>query len=440
MVLRYARHAQAGRLEPRKLSRFLDRQPTFPEPFKVISRLAKTDNVSKVLSSFHPIHPQFALLRKQLAKLRKANTKPKKYARIPAGPILRPGMVHRQIPLLRKRLGLSVPRRGGKNVFKATVYDSRLEAAVRAFQSANGLKSEGIIGPRTRKAMNRRQPDRTRQIMANMERWRWLPRKLGKMHVRVNVPEFLVRVIKNDKLLFKQKVIVGKVSNKTPIFSDTMETIVFNPFWNVPQSIVWNVMGGNVPRGFEGRQVNGRLYVRQPPGPTNALGKVKFMFPNRHAVYLHDTPTKSLFRPNRRTFSYGCVRVKNPRRFAEVLLQNTGTMSQSRLDRTWRSLRNRPVSLTNKIPVHITYFTAWVGKDGKMSYYRDVYGHDRRVAAALFKRPIAYDRGQKINRPSRRAGALSERRRSSQLRRGYSGRSSGNSAPLSSFFDTLFGG
>ncbi len=381
-VLRYARHAAAGRLVPRLVSRSLDHKPPYPEPLSVMEAVIEATDVATYLESLHPPHPQFQALRKRLLAL-KAEGKTKELPVIPPGRVLKPGMVDPQVPLIRTRLGLSVPMRDGKPVFSPNVYDSALEMAVKAFQKANGLRAEGYVGKATRRALNRRPKDPKTLILVNMEKWRWMPRDLGRFHIRANVPEFIVRVVRDGEVIHKERMIVGKPTNKTPIFSDEMETVVFNPYWNVPQSIIIKEMGGQVPKGFEGRMVGGRLFVRQPPGPRNALGKVKFLFPNRHAVYMHDTPAKSLFRRSVRAFSHGCMRIRNPKRLAEIVLTSSADWSLSRVNQAWRSRANRGVNLKRKIPVHVTYFTAWVEEDGKMRTFRDIYGHDRRIAYAL---------------------------------------------------------
>ena len=383
-ALTYMRHANGGRFDQTELSRFLDRKA---KPFDATSKLtglAKAENAADYLIAQHPTNPQFKALVAALAKSKASANEPAKRIRIPRGPVLKYGMKHAQIALIRERLNVPVQN----EVIDPRVYDAKLEEAVMAFQKSAGLRAEGVIGLKTRFALNAPKQNRYKQIIANMERWRWMPRDFGKTHIRVNIPEYKVRVTRNNKIIHTERIIVGKPTNKTPVFSDVMETVVFNPYWNIPQSIIWNEMNGRIPNGYEGGVRNGRMWIRQKPGPRNALGRIKFLFPNKHAVYLHDTPSRSLFNKNRRAFSHGCVRVRNPRRLAEVVLGMSG-WSKSKVDRKWATRTNLQVSLKTKIPVHITYFTLWADAKGTLTSFNDVYGHDNRIYAAA-TRGVAY--------------------------------------------------
>ncbi len=381
-ALKYMRDANGERIDQTRLSRFLDRKAKPLDATEKLGGLADADDPARYLTSLHPQNRQFKALMAALAaeKNGSADSEPGERIRIPRGPVLRYGMKHPQVALVRRRLGVPVLN----NLIDPRVYGSRLREAVIRFQKSAGLPAEGIIGVKTRFALNAPKPDRHKQIIANMERWRWMPRNLGATHVRVNIPEYKVRVVRNDEIIHEERVIVGKPTNKTPVFSDEMETVVFNPYWNVPQSIIWNEMNGRIPAGYEGGYRNGRMWIRQTPGPRNALGRVKFLFPNKHAVYMHDTPSKSLFSRGRRAFSHGCVRVRNPRRLAEVVFGING-WSKAQVSRRWASRSNQQVQLKKKIPVHITYFTLWADKDGNLQSFGDVYGHDNRIYAAVTK-------------------------------------------------------
>jgi murein L,D-transpeptidase YcbB/YkuD len=279
-------------------------------------------------------------------------------------------------------------------------------AAVEAFQRASGLRADGIVGRNTLAAMNRRgaAADPRQTVLVNMERWRWMPRYLGDFYVRVNIPEYELDIYRGGEVAYTTRVVVGKVGSQTPVFSDEMEHIVVNPDWNVPASIVRNellpaVRNGSGLRGYQVyanikgkyrvvdprsvRNIDARkIQIRQPPGARNALGQVKFLFPNHYNVYLHDTPSKSLFERDTRAFSHGCVRVMNPWDFAEALLADSDQVSGSQLRKrvgggeSW-------VNLDRHIPVHITYFTAWVDGGGNLQVRNDVYGHDKRMEKAL---------------------------------------------------------
>ena len=396
-VLTYAKRAKGGHLVPQKISRYLDNTPPTPDAAKVLAELSDTNSPAKLLLTYHPKHPQFWSLKKQLDAYKSAVGKTEKIIKIPNGPTIQPFDMHPDVAILRKRFKQKVPMRGNKPLFPIDSYDSHLADAVKKFQAANGLRANGIINRSTRAKLNKGKPNRIKQILANMERWRWMPEELGDFHIRVNVPEYLVRVTKDNKIIHTERVITGKKRNATPTFSDEMETVVFNPYWNVPQSIIWNEMGGVAPRGYQSRVVNGRVFIRQPPGPRNALGIVKFLFPNRHSVYMHDTPTKPLFNKQVRAFSHGCMRLRDPLKMAEIVLKEN-KISRKKINAMVRNGKNQQIPLKNKIPVHVSYFTAWVGDDGKTTYFNDIYGHDKRVISALEGRPMGLEPKTRIAR------------------------------------------
>lgn len=396
-VIEYAKRAKGGQLIPQKVSRALDNNPEYLKPLNVLESVASSSDLKETLKSFHPKHKQFWALKEQLDLLRNATGAVKPIVKIPGGPTIRPFEKHPHIALLRKRLNVLVPSKNGKPLYPETSYDSDLIKAVKNFQAANKIRATGIINKSTRAKLNKGKPNREAQILANMERWRWVPTEFGNYHIRVNIPEYIVRVSRNDKLIHTERVVTGKRKHATPTFSDEMETIVFNPYWNVPQSIIWNEMGGVAPKGYEGRVVNGRTYIRQPPGPRNALGRVKFLFPNKHSVYMHDTPSKSLFKRKVRAFSHGCMRLRNPLKMAEVLLRSEG-ISRKSINSRVGSGRNQYVPLKTKIPVHVTYFTMWVKDDGKVTYFNDIYSHDRKVIAALNGRPLGLEPRKRVNK------------------------------------------
>ncbi len=394
----YAQRAKGGNLIPQKISRFLDNSPEYPDPLKVLNAVNENSDPAKALVSFHPKHPQFWELKKELDKARGAKKNRKAQVKIPPGNLIRPFDRHPDVALLRERLEVPVPKKNGAPLFPEDIYDSALIKAVKNFQAANGIKRTGLINRKTRAKLNHnKNQDVERKILANMERWRWMPTDFGSTHIRVNIPEFIARLTMDNKIVHKERVITGKRTQKTPSFSDEMETVVFNPYWNVPQSIIWNEMGGVAPNGYESRYVNGRVFIRQPPGPRNALGRVKFLFPNKHSVYLHDTPTKNLFNRSVRAFSHGCMRLRDPLKMAEFLLKNEN-ISRKEINKRVASRRNQRVELKTKIPTHVTYFTMWKNEDGSVSHFNDIYGHDKRVYAALAGRPMGLEPRQRINK------------------------------------------
>lgn len=461
-VLAYARHAQGGRISPAGLSSSLDYKPNTPDPLKVLNGVAQGGATpAAFLEAFHPRHPQFLALKRLLAQERgerregaeleersERRAPPAAAARpgIPDGPSLRPGERHPHVALVRRRL--RIPPRDGSRAAEE-YYDRRLADAVWAFQKLNGLPAKAIIDAETREALNnpagaadgengRRSAEsratgrRARPasggpnraiILANMERWRWLPRELGETHVRLNIPEFLVRVHKRGEMIHEERAVVGKPENPTPAFSDEIQTIVFNPYWNVPPSIAfkeilpavrrnpeflakhrlevhWAGRRGPVdPNSVDWDYVDpNKLSLRQPPGHNNALGNIKFVFPNRHSVYMHDTPTKSLFNQTVRAHSHGCMRLRNPQKLAEILLAAQG-WTAARVQDAIDNGYDQSVGLARKVPVHITYFTAWADENGQLKTFRDIYGHDEPLMAALRNPTVAQREPREAREP-----------------------------------------
>ena len=287
--------------------------------------------------------------------------------------------------------------------------DSALSAtdteALRSFQEQAGLRPDGIVGNATIARLNDSgEQKQVQHIIDNMERLRWMARDFGARHVLVNQAAFELQVIDHNRPIWTTRVIVGKPNTQTAVFSDIMETVEFNPYWGVPQSIIIKEMLPKLRRdpsyldrnGYEVLDARGReigssyvdwsrfstkvpLSVRQPPGAANALGVVKFLFPNSHAIYMHDTPTRSLFDKKVRAFSHGCVRVQNPRELAELVLG----WDAERVDEAIAQGSNQAVKLARKLPVHLAYFTAWPDETGRIIIYPDVYDRDAQLEKAL---------------------------------------------------------
>ncbi len=425
-ALTYARHARGGRIDLTKINRDVDRKGEIVPPAEVLEALATEADPGAYLKSLHPRHPQYGYLMKALA-VERARIKATENRPFPPGPVLRRGVRHPQVALLRQRLvalQFAKPSDKSRKTAKraAELFDRHLARAVLRFQRAHKLKPDGVVGPNTRAALSAPHKRTLNTILVNLERWRQMPPELGRKYIHVNVPEYKLRVVHNGKVIHEERTVVGKRQSRTPIFSDRLEKVVFNPYWTVPQSIFLGEWGGRIPRGFSAQRRGGQWIVRQPPGPRNALGKIKFIFPNRHAVYMHDTPKKRLFRHKVRAFSHGCVRVRNPKRLAQVIMRDEAGWSPRRVDRLFRSRKNRPVRLANAVPVHITYFTAWADASGRLKTFDDIYGHDRRVAGALkYAPPAPPDRKRKKlkKRPSvvlaahtlSRTGGVGKRRR-----------------------------
>jgi murein L,D-transpeptidase YcbB/YkuD len=408
-VARYAAEARAGRIDPARYTGMIERANIPPDPYDVLSRILLAKDPAEFLVSFNPTHPQFEALRLKLAALRDAAGAPEEsVVEIPPGPLLKPGMRHSDIVLLRQRLKVALP--AGADPFDGDLYDEFLEEAVRNFQIAEGLKPDGVVGKSLRARLNGGQPDskdtQIERVLVNMERWRWLPADLGSLYIWNNIPEFLTRVMQDGAPIFEERIVVGKPKTPTPVFSDEMEYVEFHPFWNVPDSIKQNELLPGLMSGsdvlsrqglvakYRGRTVDPyeidwstvdirRFHIYQPPGRGNALGVIKFMFPNKHDVYMHDTPSKSLFNSPVRAFSHGCMRVRNPLKFAEVVLGLGLGWDRREIDRHLARGQNHQVHFDRKIPIHITYFTAYVDDAGKLAFRNDLYGQDRRLMAAL---------------------------------------------------------
>ena len=270
-----------------------------------------------------------------------------------------------------------------------------------------GLVADGVVGDVTREALNRSGQITREQLLVNLEKWRWLPRERGDYRVEVNIPEFRLWIRRGGEIVHETRVVVGTPANQTPIFYDQIRHVVVNPYWNVPVSIARNEIGPQVRRdpGYLARGEFELLNagsvidpwsidwssvapgtfpftVRQKPGSQNALGQVKFLFPNKHDVYLHDTPEKSLFGRDVRAYSHGCVRVENPFDFAEALLANEPSFGRDELVNSFGP-REQWFNMEMKVPVYLTYFTVRADEDGSLRSFADVYGHDSRIAAAL---------------------------------------------------------
>lgn len=294
-----------------------------------------------------------------------------------------------------------------------SIFSEEVEAGIKKFQKRHGLEPDGVLGPSTIKALNIPVSEKIKQILVNMERWRWVPEKIGDNYLIVNIPEFKLRIYEKGKETWDMKVIVGKTMNNTPVFNDRLEYIVLNPYWNVPKSIAteeivplqqknpnylasqnMTVYQGDPDKPLNPAHLDWNSFspsnfpyqIRQNPGGGNALGRVKFLFPNNFSVYLHDTPTKHLFSNAERDFSHGCIRVEKPLELAEYILRNNESWTPSKIkntigkDNQWIKL-----SEEEQIPVYILYFTVWVDKNGEVQFRDDIYGHDKDLTGLLFQ-------------------------------------------------------
>ncbi len=374
-ALKYARYARGGRIsDPSRISKLLDLTPPVRPPKLVLAGMAAADAPDAYLRDLHPKHEQFMKLRQLLLKL----------------------------------------LRGERD--NEIAFGERLQKAMPQLERAGHSRH---VSAKTAAEIDR--------ILVNMERWRWMPVDPGTLYVWNNVPEFLTRVVKNGKIIYSDRIVAGQPDWPTPSFSADMKTIVFHPSWGVPDGIKRKELGpllrnsssGGLIGLFTGAQssrsvleahklqayYNGRPIdpnqvdwasanisaydFRQPPGPTNVLGAVKFLFPNKHDVYMHDTPDRSLFSREFRGLSHGCMRVGDPRRLAEVLLGEDKGWSKEKVQSLFRS-GTRNVELSTHIPVHNTYFTAMVDYNGNLRTFGDFYGLDARVGRALLGREVRF--------------------------------------------------
>jgi murein L,D-transpeptidase YcbB/YkuD len=333
-VLKYARHARGGRTDPDKLKN-VDLKPVLPNPNSVLAEIAQAEQPELYLQSLHPKHEQFQRLHQALLKVR--------------------------------------------------------------------AESEAGAKPRN-----------MQKILINMERWRWMPQDLGKLHVWLNVPEYMAFIVKDGKTIHSEKIVVGKPVYATPVFSADLKSIVFNPEWTVPSTIIREDLlprlrgGGGIFGGGSSVLKQHKLHVRyngkkvdpgsidwnrvnmaaisftQDPGPTNVLGKVKFLYPNRHSVYMHDTIKRELLNREVRSEGHHCPRVANPGKVAAVILAENKGMPESEIDKLLASGYNSSVAINGHVPVHTTYFTASVDAEGNVKTFADIYGMDGQTAAAVF--------------------------------------------------------
>ncbi len=402
-MLDYARQAQSGRMHWSQVSGDIS-YPEHPiDPAEVLANVTTAKDASAALDSYNPPQKLYRELKAKLAELRGEGNGPS--IRIAEGPTLRFTSSHRRhlpsaamedarVPQLRARLGITENADDDH-------YDAKVAAAVRRFQESAGIRPTGVLDDRTVRAIN--SPKHDKQIdtlIVNMERWRWLPRDLGApglgdAYVILNIPDFSLKVMQHGDTVWTTRVVTGQPGiHATPLLSETMKFITVNPTWNVPPSIIYNEylpalqqdptvlqrMGLKLERAADGS-----IHISQPPGERNALGRIRFNFPNKFLVYQHDTPDKYLFAKEERAFSHGCMRVQNPDQYASILL-NITEPNQHYTPEKIRSMYGQSeidLKFPTPIPVNITYQTAFVDDAGKLQFRRDVYGRDATMLALL---------------------------------------------------------
>ena len=400
-VLTYARHAQTGQVHFSRVGADIDFKPVAPEPADVLAKLAGASDVAATLDGYNPPQAEFKALKAKLAELRKGAQAPKAeeekkpdLVHIGEGKTLHVGMKDPRVVQLRKRL--DVP--GDKT---SQLYDQAVSDAVKTFQTEADIDVDGNLGPNTLHALNgekkvARGPsaDPIDTVIVNMERWRWFPRDLGNPHVVVNVPDYTLTLYNDGKVYWKTKIVAGKPGKATPMVSAEMKFITVNPTWNVPPSIIENEYLPALqqdPQALDRiglkltQDADGTIHISQPPGAGNALGRIRFNFPNKFLVYQHDTPDKYLFAKEKRAYSHGCMRVQNPLIYGEKLLSLVDPQAHYTAAKLESMFGGNEININfpKNIWVHLTYQTAFVDEDGKLQFREDVYGRDARMIAIL---------------------------------------------------------
>lgn len=397
-ILRYANDAYSGRLDPHAVSDYIDLEPKSVNESQLFAALAEADDPATVLMGYHPTHREFLALRDLLARHYAGEIE--ELPVVEDGKLIKLGMTDLRVPMLRERMDVTLAEGADP-----AVYDEALAAAMEAFQAEMGLNPDGVVGPATVAALNGANGASRADIIANMERWRWMPEDLGAFNVFVNIPEFRLDVNREGRSVWHTRVIVGTAENQTPLFSDMIEHVVTNPYWNVPASILREeifpqvasnpnyIASRNMELIYDGRSIDpwmvdwsraspSMFRVRQRPGDSNALGRVKFLFPNTHDVYLHDTNARYLFERSMRALSHGCVRVQDPFGFAEALLQHEPDLTVASLQSTLGE-GERWFNMDRDVPVHLAYFTLRISPDGTVRSFADRYGHNGKVIEML---------------------------------------------------------
>lgn len=415
-------HLQAGKVNPRTIHAEWTANRQDLETHTVLAQALDTNSVYQTLQELKPSAPAYQKLVTARRTLTALLGQP--WHELAATPTLRPGDIDPRIPEIRRRLALlgDIPTADHDRqdaydaTFDSDIYGDELLNALPTFQARHGLEPDGIIGRQTFAALNRLPVERIRQLDASLERWRWLPDDLGDTYVLVNIAGFEMTMVRAGEEILRQRVIVGRPYRQTPVFSDRIRYLVFNPTWTVPRKLMiqdqlpiirndpdyLERMNFKVYRGWGADRVevdpatidwhtlsanNFPYQLVQEPGPMNALGQIKFMFPNQYDIYLHDTPGQALFGRAERTFSSGCIRVERPFELAERLLEGNSNWSRGNIDQAIELRDPVNAMLRTPIPIHLQYWTVWVDQSGVIQFRNDIYGRDQRLIDALRSDP-----------------------------------------------------
>lgn len=380
---RFAHRAWAGSHEqPKDLGWFIPRKKV-----DVVSQLdSLIKNKGKDVERYEPVNRQYNLLKEYLLKyygIEKAGGWPKI---VDIGKkAYKSGDSAAAVVQIKQRLFASGDFKG---IDTSNKFTPELAEAVKNYQTRYGFTADGKVNNKLVTEMNKPVGDRIRQLLINMERIRWVPAELPADYLLINIPEYRLHVYEDGKHAWDMGVVVGTPAHNTVIFSGDLKYVVFSPYWNVPPGIMKNEVLPGIKRNpnylaKHHMEWNGKA-VRQKPGPWNSLGAVKFLFPNSYNIYLHDTPSRSLFDRDQRAFSHGCIRLHEPKRLAEYLLRNDPKWDSASIDKAMKAGKEQYVTLKQTVPVYIGYFTAWVDLEGRLNFRDDVYGHDKKMAEHLF--------------------------------------------------------
>ena len=407
--LKHAAHLHTGLIDPARLPADWHLKPRRADLVKVLEQALATHDVAGALASLEPAHPGYTALRALLERYR-GIARAGGWRGVPPGRPLRRGGADERVRALRERLAAEGDL--DRSLTGGEPFDAALVAAVRRFQARHGLDPTGVVGERERVELDVPVEARIRQIELNLERWRWLPATLGERHLLVNIPGFTLEVRERDRAVLAMRVVVGKELSRTPMFSDSITYLVFNPIWELPIEIAKNEVLPSIqkdpeylaknhlrlydrhghgsrevdPTKVDWRKVTPEAFgfaVKQDPGPENSIGHVKFMCPNQFAVYLHDTPAGHLFSATQRDYSHGCVRVERPLELALYLLRGKAGWDSARIAAAFDTLKNKVIQLPEPVPVHILYWTTWVDDRGVAQFRRDVYAVDSLLSDAF---------------------------------------------------------
>ena len=413
----YGANLSRGRVDPETLHVRRTARVNKVDFVTLVSEAVDGNTIATTLESLKPPHPAYGRLKEGMTRYREIALAGG-WGTVPEGPKLKKGDVSERVPPIRRHLVITGELQDG-DTGSPDLFDERLETAVMAYQVRHGLDPDGVVGARTLAALNETADALVRKIELNLERWRWLPRDLGKRHVLVNSAAFRLDVVEGGEEVMSMRVVVGRNYRSTPVVSSSIVYMVLNPYWNIPTKLAVEDIAPQVLKNpqylaerkihiftdwradaleVDQSEVNWKKYtaenfpykLRQDPGPKNPLGRIKFIFPNIHDVYLHDTPERNLFYKASRGFSSGCIRIEKPYDLALYLLRGDREWSRQKLNTVIRSGEMTTVHLPKPVPVHLLYWTAWADEDGMVQFREDIYERDAPLYQVLMENPSMF--------------------------------------------------